>query len=307
MTAFDQNKLLEERAFSGLNWGYFMKGKLAKEGRLLPFIFLYQGDKKIKTINFQEGEDNFEVAMNILAKSEEDFDQFVIGYQAQMLLDDTKEPKDVIICKAFDRSQEYGAFLVQKYELSKDSTIGIIRKGNPQYLDNLPMPLPSVETAQLKSVEEVGSNAIHIKNKKDNSKIDLSLLLRHNTESELYFTFKDCLERWINSFSAENYSGILEVNIGETQDIQTNFLSFLLKDALQDFYTSEKVKSEFTRNGIGLSVKVTYGYNYIVLVEDSTQDVIGEINDLRNIMANVPSEKAESKDKLKNKWWEFWK
>ncbi|MDO6489868.1 MULTISPECIES: hypothetical protein [unclassified Cellulophaga] len=287
MTAFNQNKVLEERAFYGLNWGYYMKGNSAKEGRLLPFIFLYKLDKRIKIINFQEGEDNFEIAMNILSKSNEDFDQYIVGYQGQMILSETKVPSDVIIVKAFDRRQELGAFIAQKYRLTKDSIIGIVREDGPIYIKNLPMSLPRITIEDLIELPELGTNFIKAKNKENPNKIDLSILIRHNSENEIYFYLKDCLGGWIERFLEEDYSGLFFVNIAHNESLNTRFLSFILKDAFQTIYTSKFVQDNFTSKQIGLTFKVDYGFNHEVLVNETTQDAINEINDLKNILSNV--------------------
>lgn len=279
MTAFNQNKVLEERAFYCLNWGYFMKGNSAKEHRLLPFIFLYKSHKKIKTINFQEGEDNYEIAMGILINSNEDFDQYVIGYQGQMILNETKTPSDVIIVKAFDRRQEFGAFIAQEYKLTNESIIGISRIGNPKYVNNIPMSLSSIPNENIIELTELGTNFIKAKNKENPDKIDLSILIRHNSENEIYFYLKGCLEGWIERFLDEKYSGLFFVNIAYNESINTSFLSFILKDAFQTIYTSKFVQDNFTLKQIGLTFKVEYGFEHKILVNETTQDVINDIND----------------------------
>ena len=67
------------------------------------------------------------------------------------------------------------------------------------------------------------------------------------------------------------------------------------------------VTSQFTSKKIGITLNVTY--NKEVLLNETTNDAVDEINELLEIMGNVKKPKiVDTIDKNRTKkWWEFWK
>ncbi len=302
MEVFNGDRLFEERAFSALNWAYFTKGTIAKEARLKPLINVYKDSERIKMIYYQEAEDNYEEALRIMNDFEEDYDQYIICYEGQMMLDDTQEPQNTLMVKAFDRRMEKGVFIIQKYKLIADSIIGITRLGNPQVIDLIPMSMGRLPAKdEVAEYDAVRSNIIAVKG--ELNKIDLHVLIRHHSESEIYSHILDGTETKLKNFDEENLSGIFRFNVNRNEKINRNVLSFLVKDAFQTLFSSSFVSDNFTKKMRSLTFIAEYGD--IEIANESTNDVIDEIRELYKIMGAVSPESR--KTETKNKWWEFWK
>jgi hypothetical protein len=296
MDIFNGNKKLEERLFNTLNWGVYLRD--TSKGKLMPFIFLYKDNERVKIINFQEDEDNYLRGIEILKKSKEDFDQYFIGYEAQMILDETQKPINTIIIKGFDKRQEKGIFIVQKFQITNDNFSKI---GNPAILDMIPMELESISVENPDfSTPQIGFNVLNIK---ENGKIKVAGLIRHHCEFKISNSIKQFLESNLNNFEKDNLSGNFDIDIQYNEKIRKGFLSYLIKDAFYSVIHSDLVHNKFTSKGIGISINVEF--NNEVIYKESTNDAVKEISELIDIMGNVNKEKhLESKNK---KWWEFWK
>ncbi|HLO55467.1 MAG TPA: hypothetical protein VK169_14330 [Saprospiraceae bacterium] len=299
MDIFNGNIQLEENIFNALNWGIYLRD--TTKGRLVPFIFLYNEKELVKTIVFQEDEDNYLRAIEILTKSEMVFDQYYIGYEGQMILDDIQIPINTIIVKGIDKRQETGLFIIQKFELNDNFK----KIGNPAILDQIPMELEkSVVDNPDFSSSQIGFNILKVK---DNDKIKVVGLVRHHCESEISYSIKQFLESNLNNFEQENLSGNFDIDIQYNDKLRKEFLAYIIKDAFYSVINSELVTSQFTSKKIGITLNVTY--NKEVLLNETTNDAVDEINELLEIMGNVKKPKIEdTKEKNRTKkWWEFWK
>lgn len=300
MNIFNGNKLLEENIFNALNWGVYLRD--TSKGRLMPFIFLYNEKELVKTIAYQEDEDNYLRALDILKKSEVVFDQYYIGYEAQMILDETQKPINTIIIKGFDKRQDKGLFIVQKFELNDNNYKKI---GNPAVLDQIPMELEKlvIENADFSS-PQIGFNILKVK---DGNKIKVVGLIRHHCESEISSSIKQFLESNLNNFKQENLSGNFDIDIQQNDKLRKEFLAYVIKDAFNSVIHSEMVTSQFTSQRIGISLNVTYQEEK--LLNETTVDAVNEINELLEIMGNVKTPQTEGvkKNSPSKKWWEFWK
>lgn len=300
MDIFNGNKKFEERIFNALKWGIYLRD--TSKGRLMPFIFLYNDNELVKTIAFEEDEDNYLRGMEILKNRDIVFNQYYIGYEAQMILDETQKPIDTIIIKGFDKRQDSGLFIVQKFKVENNKFNKI---GNPAILDQIPMELKKMEMGNSElSSPQVGFNIIKVK---DNDKIKVVGLIRHHSESEISNSIKQFLESNLNNFKQENLSGNFDIDIQYNDKLRKGFLSYEIKDAFYSVIHSELVTSQFTSKGIGLSLNVTYKEE--ILLNETTNDAINEINELLGIMGNVnkPKEGIIRRNTPSKKWWEFWK
>lgn len=292
MDIFNGNKKLEERLFNALSWGIYLRD--TSNGRLMPFIFLYKDNLRVKMISFQEDEDNYLRAIEILKKSEEVFDQYFIGYEAQMILDETQNPINTIIIKGFDRRQEKGVFMVQKFEIEKNRFNKI---GNPTILDHIPMELDaiSVDNPDFTTLE-IGFNILKIK---EDDKIKVVGLIRHHCEYEISNSIKLFLEDNLKRFKEEDLNGNFDIDIQYNEQIGKEFLIYLIKDAFYSVVNSDFVTSNFISKGISININVEY-----------QNDVIfqGTTNGTNKIVNTIKSDKIENSKVRKNKkWWEFWK
>jgi len=299
MDIFNGNKQLEENIFNALNWGIYLR--VTSKERLSPFIFLYNEKALVKTIVYQEDEDNYIRAIEILNNHEEVFDQYYIGYEGQMILDDTQIPINTIIVKGFDKRQDAGLFIIQKFELNDDFK----KIGNPAILDQIPMELEKsvVENPDFSS-PQIGFSILKVK---DNGKIKVIGLVRHHCESEISYSIKQFLESNLNKFKDENLSGNFDIDIQYNDKLRMEFLAYVIKDAFYSVIQSELVTSQFTSKRIGITLNVTYKDE--VLLHETTNDAVVEINELLEIMENVKTPKTEDikKNNMIKKWWEFWK
>ena len=300
MDIFNGNKLLEERIFNALNWGSYLRD--TSNGRLMPFIFLYNDNELVKTIAFEEDEDNYLRGMEILQNRDIVFNQYYIGYETQMILDETQKPINTIIIKGFDKRQDSGLFIVQKFEVENNKFKKI---GNPAILDQIPMELKKMEMENSNlSSPQIGFNILKVK---DNNKIKVVGLIRHHCESEISNSIRQFLESNLNNFKQENLSGNFDIDIQHNDKLRKEFLAYVIKDAFYSVIHSELVTSQFTSKRIGISLNVTYQEE--VLLKETTNDAVNEINELLEIMGNVKNPKTENikKNNASKKWWEFWR
>src|SRR5687767_12769418 len=112
MDIFNGNRLHDERLSLAIDWGKFIVESYNES--LSPFVFLYKDREKVKTLMLQESEDDFDLAIKCLAKEENAYDQFVVGYQTNIQFDEASQPMMVIALKAFDRREESGHFFIQE-------------------------------------------------------------------------------------------------------------------------------------------------------------------------------------------------
>lgn len=301
MDIFNGNKQLEENIFNALNWGIYLRD--TSKGRLAPFIFLYNEKELVKTIVYQEDEDNYLRAIEILNNSELIFDQYFIGYEGQMILDDTEIPRNTIIVKGFDKRQETGLFVIQKFELNGNNFKKI---DNPAILAQIPMELEKtvIENPDFSS-PQIGFNILKVK--EENDKIKVVGLVRHHCESEISNSIKQFLESNLNNFKKENLSGNFDIDIRYNQKLRKAFLVYVIRDAFYSVIHTKLVTSQFTSKNIGINLNVTYQEE--VLLNETTNDAVEDINELMDIMGKVKQNKTESlkQNSSNKKWWEFWK
>jgi hypothetical protein len=160
-----------------------------------------------------------------------------------------------------------------------------------------------VENPDLSSAQ-IGFNILKVN---DNNKTKVVGLIRHHCESEISYSIKQFLESNLNNFNQDNLSGNFDIDIQYNDKLRKEFLSYLIKDTFYSVIHSDKVTSQFTSKGIGITLNVKYQDE--VLVNETTNNAVNEINELLEIMGNVKNTKIGNIEKQKNskKWWEFWK
>ncbi len=239
MDVFQGNKVLEERIFKFLNWGVYLRD--TSNGRLTPFVFLFKESEQVNTITFQEDEDNYERAKELLKKRDEIFDQFFIGYEGEMMLDETNQPIKTIIIKGFDKRQDTGVFMIQKFELKDDKLKKI---GNPTILEQLPLEFEKITNDnQILSRKSTSTN--EKKERNETGKKIVKAKLTGNNENELSFAIKDILTNNIQNFNEYELSGDFEINIKTENNLNIDFLKYLINDVFFYNYRQFICRSEF--------------------------------------------------------------
>ncbi len=276
MDIFQGNKIFEERIFKLLNWGVYLRD--TSKGRLTPFIFLFKESEQVKIITFQEDEDNYERAKELLKKREEIFDQFFIGYEAEMILDETNQPTKTIIIKGFDKRQDTGILMAQKFELKEDKFKKI---GNPAILDQLPLELKKINDNN----QDLSIKSTSTYEKKEENKTGKKIVkaeLTGNNENELALAIRDVLVNNIQNFNEYNLSGNFEINIKSENNINIDFLKYLINDVFYTVIGNSFVVQNFTEKGIAISL--TTRLNNEQIYSDSTKYAVDKIVDLLAIM-----------------------
>ena len=276
MDIFQGNKIFEERIFKLLNWGVYLRD--TSKGRLTPFIFLFKESEQVKIIAFQEDEDNFERAKELLKKREEIFDQFFIGYEGEMILDETNQPVKTIIIKGFDKRQDTGIFMVQKFELKDDKFRKI---GNPVIVEQLPLEFEKIiDNNQDLSIKSTSTNEKKEKNETGKKIVKADLI--GNNENELALAVRDILSKNIQSFNEYNLLGNFEINIKTEYNLNIDFLKYLINDVFYTIIGNSFVVQNFTGKGIAISLNANLNNKQIY--SDSTKYAVDKIANLLAVM-----------------------
>lgn len=303
MNIFNDNKLLEERIFYSLDWGCYLRSNL--NNKIEPTILLFNDEKRVKIIGFPEEEDNYIRAIEILKKSQENFTQFYVIYEAQMM-SDKKEVIDTIIVKGFDRRQKNGVFIFQQFKIEKNKFITV---NNPAILGNISMEIEEINE-QIPNIEQIPINIIKATNK-ENNKTDIIGLIRQTNVSVISYSIKNFIESYLKVFDKENLSGKFKIDISYLEN-DVDLLKYLLKKIFNEIVASDFCMKNFIYKGINISLVVTCKDE--TLFSDNTKELANEISGLLSVMQNVSNEnnsqkqvKMEKKKKKTKKWWEFWK
>lgn len=318
MDIFKGNTLLEQNIFNSLNWGNFIV-ETFKE-RLAPFVFLYNGNEKVKTLLLQETEDDFSFAVKSIQSGNIPFTQAIVGYQTMIQLEVGKPPIEIIAIKGFDLHEPDGHFFAQQLETSGNGEFK--KMGRPKYLGTFQTPLPLVETTKENAASETFTNVIVVK---EGTKMKPVIFLGHESETEMVELYKKYIMGYLKEFDTKNLSGNFEVNLIPRPNIHKDFLTYLIHGVSKEIISSEFVVKELTHNLKPLSIQVKY--NEEVIYNDSTGEAVKMLGELMGILNKSDSNENNINDNskqspnhpirnstnevLKNesikKWWQFWK
>jgi hypothetical protein len=271
MDVFNGNKNLEQRIFFSLNWGMYMKSSF---NNVIPFIFVYKENKKIKTILIEESDDDLTTAVNILKKVDYEFDQFVLGYETNIMMENN-QPFSVIAVKGFNLKEDKGVFFVQKFKIDDQNSFQKINKSS--FLGFLDLPFEKLSNKSSEVVDSENNNKqVNFLTVEIENKIKPIALIRKENESEIGFDIKDFMNHYFQNEA--NLSGQFDIDIMESDKINLDFLKWIIKDSFYDVISSEFVINNYTKKMIRVTLKATYKNE--VIFEESTNDAINQLEDL---------------------------
>ncbi|QXP55449.1 hypothetical protein H0I25_15440 [Cellulophaga sp. HaHa_2_95] len=264
MDIFNSNRKLEELVMFGIDWGIFLRHDM--EGQIAPFMYLKNGDEEYVRMLMTDG-DPLEYAKKVLAQEEKPFQQFIVGYEGY-LSDDTKERVDTIIVHGFDVTQEKGVSLGQMFSPKENGAFKKIDKvtflGNPDVI----IPLqPNLNPDY--SVEEIGFNAIALGDN-ETGLTKYVAILTHDSPTIIANTCKQFLRGKFSSEKAHELSGDFEIKITDNCIKNTELLSFLVTNAINEVLTMDTITSWGDKYKRKVSISATYNNEsiYEVAIND---------------------------------------
>jgi len=339
MDIFNSNRKLEELVMYGIDWGLFLRHNM--DGPIAPFIYLKEGNDINIRMLMTDG-DPMEYAKKIIEKEDKPFQQFIIGLEGY-LRNEKGERTDAIIINGFDKTQEKGVTLAQMFLPIENGGFKKIDKviflGNPELI----IPIEKNLNPDY-SVDEIGFNAIAIKNEENNLTKYLAVFT-HDNPSIIANAIKRFLRSKFSSENSNELSGEFDIEIPDNCVKNFDLLSFVVKNAIQEELQEEVTKKWTEKNN--RKIKITAKYNGKILFQTDNQTMndsndlskytISELDNFFNEILKIPNartniealtkmsnlleeykkRKIETPDKRKvvstkrnnssKKWWEFWK
>ncbi len=293
MDIFNSNRKLEEFLMFGIDWGLFLRHNM--DAPITPFIYLKNGNDMFIRVLMTDG-DPMEYAKKILENEKEAFQQFIIVVEGY-LGNEKGEKTDAIIVNGFDKTQEKGVSIAQMFLPKEKGGFRKIDKaiflGNPELF----IPVEKNENSDY-SVEEIGFNAIVLKDK-DNNLLKYVAVFTHDNPTVIANNIKRFLRSKFSSEDSNELSGEFDIRFPDNCVKDFDLLSFVVKNAIQEELLEESTKrwsDKYNRK-----IKITINYNGKVLFQTESE------SKRRNIEPFDKRKGAVKRNNSSKKWWEFWK
>ncbi|MBU2996655.1 hypothetical protein KO500_09420 [Cellulophaga baltica] len=252
MDIFNSNRKLEELVMFGVDWGVFLRHDM--ESPISPFIYLKDGENQYIRSLMVDG-DPVEFAFKILEKEEKPFQQFIIGFEGN-LVGENNERTDAIIVHGYDVTQEKGVVLGQMFLPKEKGAFSKISKvtflGSPE----LKMPVKVTDNPDY-SVEEIGFNGIALKDKKTGL-VNYVAVLTHDNPSIITATMKRFLRSKFSSPDSNKLSGEFKIQIPDNCVKDESFLAFAIKNAIREELAEENTKNWSKTHGREVTIEAKY-------------------------------------------------
>ncbi|MBI1835857.1 MAG: hypothetical protein HYR91_01185 [Flavobacteriia bacterium] len=290
MEIFKGDKLLENRTFEALFWGQYLKStaKICS-----PFLFVYNESKKIKTLIFEDSEDDLSRAIELINKIEEPFDQFILGYETMIQLDSTG-PKNIIAVKSFDVREKEGLFFGVVFQLDENENFNKI--GNFKFIDKIMNPLFK-ELDRLPT--KFSQSVINSTHEVQGDTFILKINIAHENEVEIGTKINAAILHLLNKNEIQCQTCIFEIKI-EEREFDLDFFKYILLENLYKVLISDVVVQKFTHNQKIFKIIASMGDDRI-LFEDSNMEAVTQLKELFQLMN--PSQGKNEKGKP---WWKKW-
>jgi hypothetical protein len=260
MNIFNSNDRLRELAMHALDWGVFLRHDI--DSGMGPFILLQNGNDIRKMVLMTDG-DPVEYAKQVLAKEEIYFEQFAICFEGYLRNGENSNIRvDAIIVQAYDVTQEKGVILGQKFNPKENGGFRKIEKVS--FLGHIDLFIDKKENpAADYSVEAAAVTGFSVKDEGDKLKYVVAFV--HDKPSIIASEIKFYLRDSFTGEKRSNISGQFDLNILNVTGNNSDFLNFLVANAINEELESASVKSwkEETGRKVNITVKhdekVIYG------------------------------------------------
>ena len=248
MDVFNGNSRLEDHVMYALNWAIFLRRDL--DGPLIPFMNEWKEEQMFISM-LQAGGDPEEFAYRLAEKSTREGDQFVLGYEG-MLQDENGEKMDAFIIKGYDRTQDKGVFIAQKFEAKEK--FGKYRVlGDPLFITNPNLPFP-VDNNLEKNYDSVEwhNSGFSLKNGEHIG------IFSHDNPAVIANGAKAFIRNKLADPSAENVSGNLGISIAPMGG-NSDFLKYTMLRTIETEKERQWIKNWEAQRGTKVKINCTYG------------------------------------------------
>lgn len=244
MDIFNGNQRLENNILYSLEWAKYIRHSIGEP--VFPFLFEWKEDEIFMNM-LEPGDGIDEFAFKIAKESKNNSDQFVIGVEGIFNNEDGTKT-DVFLIKGFDKTQNKGVFIIQKYKgIGKEFKL----LDKPIFVSNpdLPFPVDNKITGNYKPID-LHINVINLKN-------EISVVIFSDSNPVV---LSRGIKNYIHSKTSENSSefiGKIEFSIAPFEG-NKDFLKYCLLETIYNVKSSSFVKDWELNTGKELKINLKY-------------------------------------------------